>query len=106
MYIVVFVTVSCLEEAEKIASKLIENKLAACVNMINGVQSVFWWEHKIDTAKEIMLVIKTKKSKLPVIIKLVKSMHSYEVPEIIALPVVGGEKKYLRWIDESLRRPG
>lgn len=106
MYIVVFVTASCMEEAEKISSKLIENKLAACVNMVDGVKSVFWWEQRIDTAKEIMLVIKTKKSKLPAVIKLVKSIHSYEVPEIIALPIIGGEKKYLRWIDDSLRRSG
>lgn len=106
MYIVIFVTASCMEEAEKISSKLIESKLAACVNMIDGVKSVFWWEQKVDIAREIMLIIKTKKSKLSAVIKLVKSIHSYEVPEIIALPVVGGEKKYLRWIDDSLRRSG
>lgn len=106
MYIVVFVTASSMEEAEKISSNLIESKLAACVNMIDGVKSLFFWKDKVDTAREVILVIKTKKSKLPAVIKLVKSIHSYELPEIIALPVIGGEKKYLSWIDESLNRPG
>ena len=105
MYIVIFVTASGVEEAEKISSKLIENKLAACVNMIDGVKSVFWWQGKLDNTKEVLLMIKSKKSKLPQIIKLVKSLHSYDLPEIIALPVIAGEKSYLRWIDESLRKP-
>ncbi len=105
MYIVIFVTASGMEEAEKISSKLIENKLAACVNMIDGVQSVFCWQGKLDNAKEVLLMIKSKKSKLAQIIKLVKSLHSYDLPEIIALPLIAGEKSYLRWIDESLRKP-
>lgn len=90
MYIVIFVTASGMEEAEKISSKLIENKLAACVNMIDGVQSVFCWQGKLDNAKEVLLMIKSKKSKLAQIIKLVKSLHSYDLPEIIALPLIAG----------------
>jgi len=102
MYIIVLVSVSKIKEAKSIAAALVKNKLAACVNIVKGVESFFWWQGKIDKAREAVLVIKSKKAKLPKIIKLVKLMHSYEVPEIIAIPIIGGEKKYLRWIDESL----
>lgn len=104
MYIVVLVTASSKKEAAKIAKKLIENKLAACVNIIGKVNSLFWWKGAIDTSPEALLVIKSKRSKFSAIVQAVKSAHSYEVPEIIALPIVLGEKNYLRWIDESLSR--
>jgi periplasmic divalent cation tolerance protein len=64
---------------------------------------MFFWEKKIDQAKEVLLIIKTKKEKLPKIIKTVKLQHSYEVPEIIALPIIAADKPYLRWIDAALR---
>ena len=101
MYIVIFITASNKEEAGKIGNKLVENKLAACVNIIDNVCSVFWWEAKLDSANEVFMLVKSKKSHLSRIIKLVKSLHSYQVPEIIALPIIGGDKKYLKWIDES-----
>jgi periplasmic divalent cation tolerance protein len=103
MYIVILVTASNKREAQKIATGLVKAKLAACVNIIDKVDSLFFWEAKIDRAKESLLVIKSKKEKLPSIIKLVKSLHSYKVPEIIALPVISGDKPYLRWIDAALR---
>jgi periplasmic divalent cation tolerance protein len=101
MRIVIFVTCANKEEAKKIAKALVEAKESACVNIIDGIDSIFWWQGKTDMAKESLLIIKSKKSKLPRIIKRVKALHSYQVPEIIALPIIGGEKKYLRWIDES-----
>jgi len=103
MYCVIFVTASSKIEAKKISQALLENKCAACVNIIDNIESNFWWQGKIDHTEEVLLVIKSKKSKLAKIIKLVKSLHSYEVPEIIAMPIVAGEKKYLRWINDSLR---
>ncbi len=103
MYIVIFITASNKKEAQKIASVIIRHKLAACVNIVDKIHSVFFWKSKIDQAKESLLIIKSKKEKLTKIIKLVKSMHSYEVPEIIALPIIAGDKLYLRWIDASLR---
>ncbi len=103
MYIVVFVTVPGKEEAQRIAHALVEKKLVACVNMVNAVESVFWWEGKVDHAQEILLIIKSKKSKLNALMKSVKQLHSYQVPEIIALPLVGGHRPYLKWIDESIR---
>jgi len=103
MYIVILITAANKGEAKKIAKSLVENKLAACVNVLSEVSSLFWWKSKVDTAKEIILLIKSRREKLNKIVKLVKSLHSYDCPEIIALPIVGGSKTYLDWIDESIR---
>lgn len=104
MYIVIFITTANKKEATKIAQELIKNKLAACVNIIQGVHSLFWWEGKVDRAKEAFLIVKSKKSNLRAIIKRVKSVHSYQIPEIIALPIIGGNKSYLNWLNECLRK--
>ena len=103
MYIVIFVTAANKKEAKKIASVLIEEKLAACVNIIENLHSIFWWQGKVDSTKEALLVAKTRKALMNKLIRKVKSLHSYAVPEIIALPVVSGDKKYLQWINESTR---
>ncbi|MFA4992796.1 MAG: divalent-cation tolerance protein CutA [Candidatus Omnitrophota bacterium] len=103
MHIVIFVTASSKKEAQKIAAGLIGRKLAACVNIVDKIDSLFFWEGKIQKAKESLLIIKSKKDKMLKIIKLVKDLHSYKVPEIIALPVISGDKSYLRWIDAALR---
>lgn len=102
MHIVIFVTASSKEEAQKISAGLIKHKLAACVNIVDKVDSVFFWDGKIDRAKEALLIIKSKKEKFSKIIKLVKSLHSYKVPEIIALPIIAGDKAYLRWMDAAV----
>ena len=104
MYIVILITCSNKKEAREIAQALIEQKLAACVNIIDNVQSLFWWKAKVDLARESLLIVKSGKLKLTKIIRLVKSLHSYQVPEIIALPILAGNKDYLRWIDESIRK--
>ncbi len=101
MKIVIFVTAANKLQGKKIAQALIKEKLAACVNIINPVGSFFFWDNKIDSAKEAMLVIKTKKSLFKKLEKRVKALHSYDVPEIIALPIVAGNKAYLDWIDGS-----
>jgi periplasmic divalent cation tolerance protein len=103
MYIVIFVTASNNKEAKKIAAALIKQKLAACVNIVDKVNSLFFWEGKAQKAKESLLIIKSKKEKLAKLIKVVKSLHSYTVPEIIAIPILAGDKPYLRWIDAVLR---
>ena len=102
MFIAIFITCANKKEAEKIAAGLIGAKLAACVNIVSGVESLFWWENKVDRANEVLLVVKSKKTKFAGIIKKVKSLHSYSTPEIIALPIVAGDKNYLKWISESL----
>ena len=103
MYVVVFVTAGNKKKAKLIAQEVVKRRLAACVNIIEGVQSLFWWKGKADSGKEALLVIKSRKDKLQALIRAVKKAHSYEVPEIIALPLVGGYKPYLKWIDESVR---
>jgi periplasmic divalent cation tolerance protein len=103
MNIVILITCSNKGEANKIAEALIKEKKAACVNIVPIVESVFWWEGKVDRSKESLLIVKTKKASFPQVEKLVKSLHSYSVPEIIALEVTKGEKKYLEWINESVR---
>jgi periplasmic divalent cation tolerance protein len=103
MYVVVLVTTPNKKEAKAIASFLVKKGLAACVNVIAGVDSLFKWQGKIDKQKECLLVIKSKKALLPKLIKITKSLHSYSVPEIIALSIIAGNKDYLDWLNESLR---
>ena len=100
--IVVLVTAGSVEEAHNIANLLLNQRTVACVNIVPKVDSVFWWEDKLDSEHESLLIAKTKASLLTEIIKLVKSVHSYEVPEVIALPVIGGSEDYLNWIDSEL----
>lgn len=100
--IVVLITTGSVEEAHNVANLLLNQRVVACVNIIPGVDSVFWWEGKLDSEQESLLIAKTKASLLTEIIKLVKSVHSYEVPEVIALPVIGGNEDYLDWIDGEL----
>ncbi len=101
--IVIFITANTAEEAQRIADLLLEQRQAACVNILPGVNSRFWWEGKLDSARENLLIIKTRASRLPEITNLVKGMHSNSVPEIIALPIIGGNQVYLDWIDKELK---
>ena len=97
-YLVVLVTTSSLEESRKIATELFRKRKAACVNIVPGVNSLFRWQGELDSANEYLLIIKTRASLLDEIVALVRQVHSYDVPEIIALPVVGGSQDYLEWV--------
>ena len=97
--VVVFFTASGDVEAHKIAGLLVNGKKAACVNIVPRVDSLFWWEGKLDAAQESLLIVKTKASLFPEIVELVRGAHSYEVPEIIALPIIAGSEDYLKWLD-------
>ena len=97
--VVVLITTSSAEEAHKIAELLVKEKKAACVNIVPRVDSLFWWKDKLDSARESLLLVKTKASLFPEIVELVKRTHSYEVPEIIALPIIAGSEDYLKWLD-------
>ncbi len=101
-HIVVFITAADAEEARLIADVLLQQKKAACVNIVPGLSSLFWWRDKIDSAKESLLIVKTRASLLDEIIELVKEIHSYDNPEVIALPIVGGSDDYLEWLDEAV----
>lgn len=96
---IVFITTPDLDTAESIANALLEKRLAACVNIFQGLRSMYHWEGKIEDDQEILLMIKTRAELLEKqLIPLVQKLHPYQVPEIIALPIVGGGQSYLDWI--------
>ena len=99
--IVVYCTASSLKEARKLADILVGEKLAACVCIVPQVRSTYWWEGKVERAKETLLIIKTQSGKFEALAKRIKAVHSYTVPEILALPVVKGNPDYLKWLKES-----
>jgi periplasmic divalent cation tolerance protein len=101
--IVVLITAGSEEEGHKIAKLLVKERKAACVNIVPGVHSLFRWKGKLDSARESLLLVKTKALLFPEIVELVKRTHSYEVPEIIALPIIGGSEEYLEWLDSACR---
>ncbi|HVO32348.1 MAG TPA: divalent-cation tolerance protein CutA [Elusimicrobiota bacterium] len=101
---IVFVTAPDSKEASRLSRALVEGKLAACVNIVPGISSRYWWKGKIETAREALLVIKTSSTKYMALERRIRQLHSYSVPEILALPVDRGSRPYLRWIAESLAR--
>lgn len=101
MHIVIFVTAKDEVQANKIAEKLVAEKLVACANVVSGVQSIFRWDGKIDRAREVLLILKSRRRHFPAIVKAVKALHSYDVPEVIALSIVEGNEDYLKWMSES-----
>lgn len=102
-FIVIFITAPSCDEAEKIGRALVEKKLVACVNIIKDIRSIFWWEGKISDGKEVLLIAKSKKDNFKEIENEVKKVHSYEVPEIIALPILYGSKDYLNWVEKETK---
>jgi len=104
-HIVVVITASSNREAETIANALVESRLAACVNIISaGVCSLFWWQGAIERQDEVLMLVKSRSDLLPSVVEVVKGLHSYTVPEVIALPILAGSSDYLLWVDSSLRQ--
>ncbi|RLF09114.1 MAG: divalent-cation tolerance protein CutA [Thermoprotei archaeon] len=102
-HVVVLITFPSKEEAEKVSKRLVEEGLAACVNVIERVKSLFIFEGKFEECEEALAVVKSRVDVLPRLVEAVKSMHSYEVPEVIAIPIIAGYEGYLKWLDESLK---
>ncbi len=100
--VVVLVTAGSQEEAERLAQTLVAERLAACVNIVPGVTSIYRWEGKVQRDQEWLLVAKSCRDTLEDLIRCVQALHSYDVPEIIALPLVGGSEAYLRWLDREV----
>jgi len=100
--IVVFSTAASAEEAEKIARSLVEARLAACVNVIPEIRSFYRWQGKTEASTEWLLVIKSSRERFDALRAAVEKLHSYDVPELIALPVVEGARNYLNWMDGEL----
>ena len=105
-HIIILITANDAEEANNIAELLLEQRLAACVNIVPNINSSFWWEGKLDTAAESLLIVKTQAKKLAEIVQSVKTVHSNTIPEIIALPIIGGNQDYLDWIDNEVSVEG
>jgi periplasmic divalent cation tolerance protein len=99
-FIVIFITTNTEKEAQRIAGKLLDKKKVACVNIISKINSHFWWKGKIGSSEEVLLIAKTESKFFNDIVKIVKKIHSYEVPEIIALPIIDGNKEYLEWMSK------
>ena len=98
------VTAPSEKEGEKLARKLVAQRLAACVNIIRGINSIFRWRGKVERAKEVLLVIKTRKALFTRLEKMVSNLSSYKLPEVLALPVENGKTGYLRWIKDATAR--
>jgi periplasmic divalent cation tolerance protein len=100
--LLVLMTAGSQEEAERIARTLVGEMLAACVNVIPGVTSIYRWQGEIQQDQEWLLVAKSRRDVLNDLVRRVQALHSYDLPEIIALPLVGGSEAYLRWLDEQV----
>ena len=101
-FIVVLVTAGSAAEGERVARALVEERLAACVNRIAAVQSVYRWQGKVEQSAEELLVIKTRSDLFAALEKRVRELHSYSVPEVIALPITNGSEAYLKWLGEQV----
>ncbi len=94
----IYITCATIEEAKKIASSIVKERLAACANLIENIHSFYWWEGKFEEDREAAIIAKTKSSLVPELIKRVKDLHSYECPCIVILPIVEGNIDFLKWI--------
>ncbi len=101
--VVMLVTASSAAEAEKIARPLVEEALAACVNIVAPIRSIYRWQGRLCDEPEALLVIKTTARRIEAVRERVTALHSYSVPEVIALPITAGSEPYLKWVDESTK---
>jgi len=99
---IVLTTTGSVEEARRIAQALVERRLAACVNIVPQVESIFRWQNKVETASEFLLLIKTEAGVFDDLCDAVKELHSYELPECVMLEIRGGSSEYLAWIEENV----
>ena len=102
-YILILVTTSSKQEAEKISQTLLKTKLIACANIIGPVSSHFQWNGKVEQTEEFLVLMKSRQDLFDAIYERVKALHSYEVPEVVALPIMAGSKAYLDWLGTSLQ---
>jgi periplasmic divalent cation tolerance protein len=98
--IIVLITASDDVEAARIARALVEARLAGCVNIVKDIRSIYSWQGKIEDENEVLMVVKTRESLFDLLMEKVKELHSYTVPEIVALPIIQGSEDYLKWLKE------
>ena len=98
----IYITAGSLDEAKNITGELVSNRLAACANIIDNVSSIYWWEGELQEDREVVVIAKTRETLVPELIEKVKSLHSYDCPCIVSLPILDGNKAFLDWIvDET-----
>ena len=102
-FIVIYCTVPNKKEGREIAKKLIEKKLVACVNIVDKIESIFSWDGELCEETEALMIIKTKKELFDKINAMIQGLHSYNVPEVIAIPMVEADEQYLKWIEHEVR---
>jgi len=103
MMVIIYITTSNEDEAVKIGSYIVKKRLAACSNIIKEMKSVYWWENKLESDEEAILILKTMEEKVDEIIAKVKEIHSYDNPCIIALPVIKASDSYLNWLEDEIK---
>lgn len=99
----IYITTRDKDEARRIGQALVESRLAACVNVIDGMNSMYWWKGQLQDDSEAVLIAKTKESLVPDLVAMVKELHSYECPCVIVFPIVGGNTDFLEWIETETR---
>jgi periplasmic divalent cation tolerance protein len=102
--LVVLVTAGSADEAARIGRTLVEERLAACVNVVGPMRSIYRWEGAVEEAEEHLLVVKARRADLGALDARVRALHSYDVPEVLGLPVTGGSARYFEWLDEATKR--
>ncbi len=102
-YIQVFTTTDKKEDADKIAKEVVEKRLAACAQVIGPITSTYWWNEKIERAEEWLCFLKSRNDLYEELERTIAGVHPYEVPEILAVPIVAGIQSYLEWLDKELR---
>ena len=103
-YVQVFTTVEKREDADRIASTVVNSRLAACAQILGPIHSTYWWKGKVEEAGEWLLMMKTRQDLFSALEKEIRTVHPYEVPEIIALPIVAGSVPYLEWIEAETKK--
>ena len=101
-FAVVLVTAPDLKSARKLAQTVLKARAAACVNIVPGLESHYWWQGRIESGRELLLIIKTTRARLAVLEKVVLANHPYDTPEFVVLPLDGGAEKYLAWLADSV----
>lgn len=101
----VYITCATAQEAENIGTVLVERRLAACVNILGGMRSLYWWEGKVEQGEETVLIAKTRTELVDELTEAVRAMHGYEVPCVAAMPITGGNPDFLDWIRRETRQP-
>ena len=101
-FAIALVTAPNLKVARKLAKGALEAKLVACANLFRGIESHYWWQGRIETSREVLIVFKTRKATLPALEKFIVANHPYDTPEFVVLPIAAGNQKYLDWISASL----